>query len=522
MMYPLSLPVVLALWLFSLLSSALAMPTRASPRGGDKSSSEFVTVSGSGFAAHGKNFTFVGTNAYWLPYLNSDDDIRNTLANMSKTGISVVRTWAFNDVNTVPETGSWLQLIKDGNTTFNTGSNGIQRLDTIIKFAKEYNIYVYFSLTNNWYPTVNAPDDSCALPRNYLSNFYGGMDAYVQEFGAKKTHDEFYTNKKYVRFIVSRYANEPGIIAWELANDARCASTLPASNQCNTNTITRWHAETAKFIRSIDCNHLITSGVHGSLCPTCPKLFPLPQLGKRRVKTRASDGVTIRGLWSASESKRWTGDDGLSVFNGAFGVDSQDILNIPEIDFGTFQVFPDSVNYGSKGTATNVQPPSSQFSKTLNDTVDWIGAQVQSARTVGKPVVLSAFGIVTQDNLPFFVPVNETSPIVKTPPTQGPKTPEFWIIRCDASQFNNAYSTWAGAGGVGGANQYQWTSTGLTPGAGVVPNPNPGGTPNISPNDGLGISGKVHLTRPVSPCVGFFLDSVMALQTRTRTNANDS
>jgi endo-1,4-beta-mannosidase len=93
------------------------------------------------------------------------------------------------------------------------------------------------------------------------------MDVYVQEFGAKKTHDEFYTNKnirkafyKYVRFIVSRYANEPGIIAWELANDAECASTLPSSDQCNTNTLTRWYAETAKFIRSIDCNHLIASG----------------------------------------------------------------------------------------------------------------------------------------------------------------------------------------------------------------------------------------------------------------------
>ena len=43
-----------------------------------------------------RNFTFVGTNAYWLPYLNSDDDVRNTLANMSANGISVVRTWAFN------------------------------------------------------------------------------------------------------------------------------------------------------------------------------------------------------------------------------------------------------------------------------------------------------------------------------------------------------------------------------------------------------------------------------------------
>ena len=93
------------------------------------------------------------------------------------------------------------------------------------------------------------------------------MDAYVKEFGEKKTHDEFYTNKKirkafykYIKFIVSRYADEPGVIAWELANDARCISTLPASEHCNTNTITRWHAETAKFIRSIDCNHLITSG----------------------------------------------------------------------------------------------------------------------------------------------------------------------------------------------------------------------------------------------------------------------
>ena len=155
-----------------------------------------------------RDFTFVGTNAYWLPYLNSDDDIRNTLANMSKTGITVVRAWGFNganneqlpfrtyslltfgqlDVYTIPDSsiyprlikdgntadsGSWLQLIKDGNTTVNTGPNGIQRLDKVIKFAKEHNIFVYFSLTNNWFPTVNAPAGSCQLPRNYLSNNYG-------------------------------------------------------------------------------------------------------------------------------------------------------------------------------------------------------------------------------------------------------------------------------------------------------------------------------------------------------------
>jgi len=135
-----------------------------------------------------RNFSFVGTNAYWLPYLNSDDDIRNTLTNMSKSGINVVRIWAFNgannssvsrpfssfsqtDVTTVPDAGSWLLLIKDGNTTMNTGPNGIQRLDKIIAFAKHYNIYLYFSLTNNWFPFVNEPASS--LPRNFLCNHYG-------------------------------------------------------------------------------------------------------------------------------------------------------------------------------------------------------------------------------------------------------------------------------------------------------------------------------------------------------------
>ena len=44
---------------------------------------------------------FVGTNAYWLPVLNSDQDIDFTLGNISAAGIKVVRTWAFNGVFSV-------------------------------------------------------------------------------------------------------------------------------------------------------------------------------------------------------------------------------------------------------------------------------------------------------------------------------------------------------------------------------------------------------------------------------------
>ena len=41
-------------------------------------------------------FPLIGTTAYWLPALNTDDDIDHTLGNISQAGFNVVRTWAFN------------------------------------------------------------------------------------------------------------------------------------------------------------------------------------------------------------------------------------------------------------------------------------------------------------------------------------------------------------------------------------------------------------------------------------------
>lgn len=95
----------------------------------------------------------------------------------------------------------------------------------------------------------------------------GGMDAYVREFTETKTHDEFYTSQtirkffeQYLQAVVSRFANNPRLLAWELANDPRCKSSLDSSPSCTTQTITQWHSDIAKFILSIDPNHLVSSG----------------------------------------------------------------------------------------------------------------------------------------------------------------------------------------------------------------------------------------------------------------------
>jgi mannan endo-1,4-beta-mannosidase len=99
------------------------------------------------------------------------------------------------------------------------------------------------------------------------------MDAYVREFGCKGFHDEFFTNrtivenfKTYASAIVKRYKDSKSLFAWEIANDARCESSLPASKECNTLTVTDWHDEIAQLIKKIDTNHIVSSGCVLVLC----------------------------------------------------------------------------------------------------------------------------------------------------------------------------------------------------------------------------------------------------------------
>ena len=55
-----------------------------------------------------------------------------------------------------------------------------------------------------------------------------------------------------------------------------------------------------------------------------------------------------------------------STYDGSYGVDSQDIMNIPGISFGTFQLFPDQQSYSS-------------YNNVVSQGNSWITNQAQSA-----------------------------------------------------------------------------------------------------------------------------------------------
>jgi len=519
-----------------LLASA-SSPT-ATKRDDAASSVPFVTTSGNRFMLNGSDFSIVGANAYWLPTLPIED-INSTLANMSAAGINVVRTWGFNDVTSIPENGTWFQLITNETLMINNGTNGLQKLDTVVNLAQMHGMHVLVSLTNNWNPQAEDPTNvtqvdvvqntTSPLPRNSLSNDYGGMDAYVRQLAEVKEHDQFYVNQSliaafqnYTTQVVSRYVNHPAILAWEVANDPRCNSTLPHSTDCVTTIVTQWHSIIAKHIKKVDPNHLVSSGNQGFFCVDCPKLFatttaspqPSPAPGRRasKVFTReklmsvrkaawkrrsallersgkpSSGGIRIRGRWTSAETRRQSDPFGTGpAFNGADGVDSDDILNIPEIGFGGFQLLPDQNSYGPDDPTL---PP---FNNSLNLGLDWISAQATMAQTAGKPTIMTAFGLVTQQNAAAFVPVNSTSPAVNAAipsEVQGFATDQ---------QRDDAYSQWTAAAQQAGLPPvlYQWGQGNLTitPGSPVSASttetgesPNQTGT-GVSPNDGYSIQG---------------------------------
>jgi len=113
---PMYLAFLAQVLLGALLVSA-ASPTRTLSKRQPAPPSKFVTAQNGHFMVNGRfvpssiylspesyripntsTLGFVGTNAYWLPSLNSDEDIDFTLGNMSAAGIKVIRTWAFNGV----------------------------------------------------------------------------------------------------------------------------------------------------------------------------------------------------------------------------------------------------------------------------------------------------------------------------------------------------------------------------------------------------------------------------------------
>lgn len=124
-------------------------------------------------------------------------------------------------------------------------------LDYILDEASKNNIRLILAMTSNWTPV-------------------GGLPQYL-EWAGKTDPVDFYTDpeikqmyKDFVKTLLTRvntingrtYLDDPTIMAIDLFNEPRCEN-------CSDAIIADWYAEMADYVRSIDPNHMITTGEEG-------------------------------------------------------------------------------------------------------------------------------------------------------------------------------------------------------------------------------------------------------------------
>jgi mannan endo-1,4-beta-mannosidase len=301
---------------------------------------QFVTRSGSAFEIGGKDFRYAGTNTYYLFY-KSQTMVDADLDKAAASGFPVVRTWGWSDTGAADGSGAvasqpdgvYFQYWDGTAPAYNDGANGLAHLDYEVWKAKQDGLRLVIPFTNNW-------------------SDFGGMDQYVRWAGLTH-HDDFYTSplirgwyEAYISHLLNHVnpltglalKDDPTIMAWELANEPRCVGSglYPASASCTTSTLTSWASDVAKYVKGVDHHHLL--------------------------------GVGDEGFWDTQPS---SAD---STVNGSSGDDTLALTAIPQIDYMSYHLYPDS---WGKDSAWGAQ---------------WIAAHNIAARVLGKPAVLGEFG----------------------------------------------------------------------------------------------------------------------------------
>ena len=210
--------------------------------------SRFIRVSDSYFTLGNRKFYFTGTNCYYVLTYSVEEDTRQEVLDvfdgMEELGLTVLRMWAFNDGDRwnalQPEPGVYSRRVFRG-------------LDWAVTEAGSRGIKLVMTLTNYF------PD-------------YGGMLQYVNWTTGSGDVNDFYSNsecktlyKRFVRRVLNRrnsltgvqYKDDPTIMAWELANEARYTSRSGGIAMRN------WVREMSRHIKNIDPNHLVTTGSEG-------------------------------------------------------------------------------------------------------------------------------------------------------------------------------------------------------------------------------------------------------------------
>ena len=309
------------------------------------SSGSFVQVHNSNFVVDGNIMRFAGTNAYYLPnYEKLNSGVVDRAMNLFEdTGITVIRMWGFYDGFDCgySKNDSNENVIQTSPGVYS--ESALRDLDNVIAKGKDRGIGFIIPFVNYW--------DELGGICQYntwagASNPSRNMEFFISNTDTQKWF------KGYIKMLLNRvntvtgiaYKDEPAIVGWQIMNEGR-------NPGASAHILRDWYQEIAQYIKSIDSNHLVSTGEEGFDEGT-PSVYSVGEYSNTYV-LRANEGTSY-------------------VLNSA----------IPEIDFTSAHWYPSEYGFGSE----------------INDDLlraqrAWLNDHKAIAENHGKPFIIGEFGI---------------------------------------------------------------------------------------------------------------------------------
>ena len=236
----------------------------------------FVTRDGMALMLDGRPYRFVGANAWYLAWLGADADFgdRGRLAReldaLQGDGVTNLRIAASAELS--PLKNSVRPAFRDRGPEYNEtlltgldqamaeiGRRGMKAVLYLTNFWEwSGGMMTYLSWVNGGrYLDMNDPAHPWPAFPDFIADFYRSTEAV-----------DLY--RDYVRAVVTRintvtgipYAQDPTLMAWQLANEPRPAGGVTEA-VANLPAFYDWINGTARLIKSLDPNHLVSTGGEG-------------------------------------------------------------------------------------------------------------------------------------------------------------------------------------------------------------------------------------------------------------------
>ena len=228
----------------------------------------FVQVDGTQFKINGQPYRFVGTNFWFGMHLGVPkhrERLLKELDQLQAIGCNNLRIMVGSEGPEGEKYRVQPPLLLE---PFKYDEQILEGLDFLLVEMKKRNLYGVLVLGNFWHWSGGFAQylswlDNKPIPYPDLDGgtSWGIYMDYTFRFYSNNRAKNWF--KAHVKKIVERtnsingmaYKDDPTIMAWQLANEPKCGVRVGAYRN--------WIRQTAKFIRKMDPNHLISTGSEG-------------------------------------------------------------------------------------------------------------------------------------------------------------------------------------------------------------------------------------------------------------------